>query len=53
MHTYYKTSFSFQHTGLSHAMQFCNIESFSISLTNKIIDSDVIINQDSIDGYEG
>jgi hypothetical protein len=34
-------------------MQFWKIESFSVSLTNKIIGSDVIINQDSIDGYEG
>jgi hypothetical protein len=34
-------------------MQFWKIESFSISLTNTIIGSDVIINQDSIDGYEG
>jgi hypothetical protein len=38
---------------LLQLMQFWRIESFSVSLTNKIIGSDVIINQDSIDGYEG
>jgi hypothetical protein len=34
-------------------MQFWKVESFAVSLTNKIIGSDVIINQDFIDGYEG
>ncbi len=34
-------------------MQFCKTQSFAISLTNKVIGSDVKINQDSIDGYEG
>ena len=34
-------------------MQFWKVESLAVSLTNKIIGSDVIINQDSIDGYEG
>jgi hypothetical protein len=38
---------------LLQLMQFWNAESFSVSLTNKIIGSDVIIYQDSIDGYEG
>jgi hypothetical protein len=33
-------------------MQFWKVESFAVSLTNKVIGSDVIINQDSIDGYE-
>jgi hypothetical protein len=33
--------------------QFWRIESFSVRLTNKIIGSEVINNQDSIDGYEG
>jgi hypothetical protein len=34
-------------------MQFWKTESFAVSLTNKIIGSDVKINQDSIDGYFG
>ncbi len=34
-------------------MQFWKVESFAVSLSNKVIGSDVIINQDSIDGYEG
>jgi hypothetical protein len=34
-------------------MQFWKVESFAVSLTNKVIGSDVITNQDSIDGYEG
>ncbi len=38
---------------LLQLMQFWKIESFSVSLTNKTICSDVIINQDSIDRYEG
>jgi hypothetical protein len=33
--------------------QLWKVESFAVSLTNKIIGSDVKINQDSIDGYEG
>ncbi len=38
---------------LLQLMQFWKVESFSISLTNEIIGSDVIISQDFIDGYEG
>jgi hypothetical protein len=38
---------------LLQLMQFWKTESFAISLTNKVIGSDVKINQDSIDGYEG
>jgi hypothetical protein len=38
---------------LLQLMQFWNTESFAVSLTNKVIDSDVKISQDSIDGYEG
>ncbi len=38
---------------LLQLMQFWKVESFAVSLTNSIIGSDVIINQDSIDGYEG
>jgi hypothetical protein len=34
-------------------MQLWKVESFAVSLTNKVIGSDVKINQDSIDGYEG
>jgi hypothetical protein len=34
-------------------MQFLKVESFAVCLTNKFIGSDVIINQDSTDGYEG
>jgi hypothetical protein len=34
-------------------MQIWKVESFAVSLSNKVIGSDVIINQDSIDGYEG
>jgi hypothetical protein len=37
---------------LLQLMQFWKVESFSVILTNKFIGSDVIINQDSIDGYE-
>jgi hypothetical protein len=38
---------------LLQLMQFWKVDSFAVSLTNKVIDSDVKINQDSIDGYEG
>jgi hypothetical protein len=38
---------------LLQLMQFWKVESFAVSLTNKFIGSDVKINQDSIDGYEG
>ncbi len=38
---------------LLQMMQFCKVESYAVSLTNKVIGSDVKINQDSIDGYEG
>jgi hypothetical protein len=38
---------------LLQMMQFWKVESFAVSLTNKIIGSDVKINQDFIDGYEG
>jgi hypothetical protein len=38
---------------LLQLMKFCKVESFAVSLINKVIGSDVIINQDSIDGYEG
>ncbi len=38
---------------LLQLVQFWKVESFAISLTNKFIGSDVKINQDSIDGYEG
>jgi hypothetical protein len=38
---------------LLQLMQFWKTESFAIRLTNKVIGSDVKINQDSIDGYEG
>ncbi len=38
---------------LLQLMQFWKVESFAVSLTNKAIGSDVKINQDSIDGYEG
>ncbi len=34
-------------------MQFWKTESYAVSLTNKVIGSDVKINQDSIDGYLG
>ncbi len=34
-------------------MQFWKVESFAVSMTNKVIGSDVKISQDSIDGYEG
>jgi hypothetical protein len=34
-------------------MQFWKTESFAVSLMNKVIGSDVKINQDSIDGYVG
>ncbi len=37
---------------LLQLIQFSTAQSFSVLLTNKIIDSDVILNQDSIDGYE-
>ncbi len=38
---------------LLQLMQFWKTESFAISLTNKVICSNVNINQDSIDAYEG
>jgi hypothetical protein len=38
---------------LLQLMQFWKVESFDVSLTNKVIGSDVKINQDSINGYEG
>ncbi len=38
---------------LLRLMQFWKTESFSVRLTNKVIGSDVKINQDSIDGYLG
>jgi hypothetical protein len=38
---------------LLQLMQFWKVELFAVSLTDKIIGSDVKINQDSIDGYEG
>jgi hypothetical protein len=38
---------------LLQLMQFWKTESFAFSLTNKVIGSNVKINQDSIDGYEG
>jgi hypothetical protein len=38
---------------LLQLMQFWKTESFSLSLTNTVIGSDVKINQDSIDGYKG
>jgi hypothetical protein len=38
---------------LLQLMQFWKVESFSVSLTNKVIGSNFKINQDSIDGYEG
>ncbi len=38
---------------LLQLMQFWKTESVAISLTNKVIGSDVKINQDSIDAYEG
>jgi hypothetical protein len=38
---------------LLQLMQFWKTESFSLSLTNTVIDSDVKINQDSIHGYMG
>ncbi len=38
---------------LLQLMQFWKVESFAVSLTNKVIGSDVKINQDSIDGYVG
>ncbi len=37
---------------LLQLMQFWKVESFALSLINKVIGSDVKINQDSIDGYE-
>jgi hypothetical protein len=40
-------------TQLLQLMQFWKVESFAVSLTSKVIGSDVNINQDSIDGYEG
>ncbi len=36
---------------LLQLMQFWKVESFAVSLTNKVIGSDVKINQDLIDGY--
>ncbi len=38
---------------LLQLMQFWKVESLAVTLTNKFIGSDVKINQDSIDGYEG
>jgi hypothetical protein len=38
---------------LLQLMHFWKVESFAVSLINKNIGSDVKINQDSIDGYEG
>ncbi len=38
---------------LLQLMQFWKVESFAVSLTNKLIGSDIKINQDSIDGFEG
>jgi hypothetical protein len=38
---------------LLQLMQIWKVQSFPDSLTNKVIGSDVKINQDSIDGYEG
>ncbi len=38
---------------LLQLMQFWKVESFAVSLTNKVTGWDVKINQDSIDGYEG
>jgi hypothetical protein len=38
---------------LLQLMQFWKTESFAVSLTNKVVGSDVKINQDSIDGYLG
>ncbi len=38
---------------LIQLMQFLKVDFFAYSLTNKVIGSDVIINQVSIDGYEG
>jgi hypothetical protein len=42
-----------RHMQLLQSMQFWKVQSFAISLTNKVIGPDVKINQDSIDGYEG
>jgi hypothetical protein len=38
---------------LLQLMQFLKVDFFAVSLTNKVIGSDVKINQDSSDGYEG
>jgi hypothetical protein len=38
---------------LLQLLQFWKTKSFAFSLTNEVIGSDVKINQDSIDGYEG
>ena len=38
---------------LLQLMQFWKVDFFAVGLTSKIIGSDVKINQDSIDGYEG
>ncbi len=38
---------------LLQLMQFWKVEAFAVSLSNKVIGSDVKINQDFIDGYEG
>ncbi len=38
---------------LLQLMQFWKVESFAVSLTNEAIGSNVKINQNSIDGYEG
>jgi hypothetical protein len=53
----YKTSYSFQHAGLSYAVitidAIWKFKYFTVSLTNKVIGFDVKMIQDSIDGYEG
>ncbi len=38
---------------LLQLIQFWKTESFAVSLTNKVIGSNVNLNQDSIDGYVG
>ncbi len=38
---------------LLQLMQFWMVEAFAVSLTSKVLGSDVKINQDSIHGYEG
>jgi hypothetical protein len=41
------------HMQLIQLIQFWTTQSFPVLFTNKIIGSDIIVNQDSIDGYEG